>query len=261
MPYCQYKNLDIHFTDSGKGRTIVLLHGFLENLTMWDDYNSVLSKKYRVVCIDLFGHGKTQNLAYVHTMEEMAESVKAVLDYLKLRKYIMLGHSMGGYVALAFADFFPDNILGLGLFYSTSFADSPEKKVQRQRAMELIKKDHKSYVRTSIPLLFRPKSLALYRKEVNAIKQDALKMSKQGILAAVAGMMARSDREALLHFAPFKTLIICGKRDTALPIEKMKLQLGAPNVSRYLITENGHMGHIEDKKVCLETILKFVKEV
>lgn len=98
-----YKNTAVHFSDYGKGTAVVLLHGFLENQTMWDDTVAVLSKKYRVITIDLLGHGLTENLGYIHTMEQMAEAVREVLVHLKVRKSFFVGHSMGGYVALAFA--------------------------------------------------------------------------------------------------------------------------------------------------------------
>jgi len=99
----QYKNISISYAVSGKGSAVVLLHGFLENKTMWHKIKKVLSKKYKVVSIDLLGHGKTESLGYVHTMEDQAEMIKAVLNHLKLRKYVLIGHSMGGYISLAFA--------------------------------------------------------------------------------------------------------------------------------------------------------------
>ncbi|MDX5427885.1 MAG: alpha/beta fold hydrolase, partial [Bacteroidota bacterium] len=98
MGKVDFKGIDIHFSEKGAGRALVLLHGFLENRTMWDSLTGTLSKRFRVVAIDLPGHGQTPCLGYVHTMEEMADAVKAVLDHLGLRRYVMVGHSMGGYV-------------------------------------------------------------------------------------------------------------------------------------------------------------------
>ena len=123
-----YKNTSVHFTISGKGSAIVLLHGFLENNTMWNEITKVLSKRNKVICIDLLGHGKTENHGYIHTMEDQAEMVKAVLNHLHLRKYIIIGHSMGGYIALAYSKLFPQNIKGLCLMNSTALPDSEEKK-------------------------------------------------------------------------------------------------------------------------------------
>lgn len=112
MKKAKFKNGDIHFSDTGKGRVVVLLHGFLGSHEIWEQTISNLSKSYRVIAIDLPGHGGSDNFGYVHTMDLLAKSVKAVLDHLHLKKYVLVGHSMGGYAALAFADLFPDNKIG-----------------------------------------------------------------------------------------------------------------------------------------------------
>ncbi|MGB0892059.1 MAG: alpha/beta fold hydrolase, partial [Flavobacteriaceae bacterium] len=131
----EYKGANIFYTDQGKGTAIVLLHGFLENSTMWNNFVANVSKNHRVICIDLLGHGKTECLGYVHTMEDMSDAVEAVLNHLKIRRSIFIGHSMGGYVALAFAEHFPDNVKGLCLLNSTTRTDSEERKKLRSRAI------------------------------------------------------------------------------------------------------------------------------
>jgi pimeloyl-ACP methyl ester carboxylesterase len=123
-----FKNTKVSYSDQGNGQAIVLLHGFLENSTMWNDFIPEFSKKNRVITIDLLGHGKTECIGYVHTMELMAEAVLAVLKHLKIRRSILVGHSMGGYVALAFAELYPDAVKGLCLMNSTAKPDSKQKK-------------------------------------------------------------------------------------------------------------------------------------
>jgi pimeloyl-ACP methyl ester carboxylesterase len=259
MPTCQYKHIPVNFTDAGKGPAVVLLHGYLENLGMWQAFAKTLSTRFRVVCIDLLGHGKTPSLGYVHPMEDFADAVKAVLDHLRLRKYAVIGHSMGGYVALALAEAFPDNIRALGLFYSTAKEDSEEKKEMRLRAMEAIKHNHKTFVRTMIPGLFTEENKVKYQKEIEIAIAEALTMSKQSVLAAMAGMRERKDREALLHFAPYPVLIISGKHDPRISLAEMQPQMAAPNVQAAHITEHGHMGHIEDSEKCLFLLSEFLK--
>ena len=127
--FVNYKNIRIHFSSEGKGNVVVLIHGFLENRTMWKDIVPILAKKNRVITIDLLGHGETDCLGYVHTMEEQAKVTKTVLNHLKLRKYTLIGHSMGGYIALAFADLFPKTIKGLCLMNSTYKNDDDELKL------------------------------------------------------------------------------------------------------------------------------------
>jgi len=142
-----YKNTKVSFTSIGSGPAVVLLHGFLENSSMWNQISEQISKKNRVVCIDLLGHGATENCGYIHTMEDQAEMVKAVLDHLRLRKYILIGHSMGGYIALAFAKLYPNNVKGLCLMNSTALPDSEEKKTNRDRGIVAVKQNHKTFVR------------------------------------------------------------------------------------------------------------------
>ena len=111
----EYKNSNINYTVEGEGNTIVLLHGFLESIVMWNEIATELSKTNQVVCIDLLGHGETDCFGYVHTMEDMADAVVAVLKYLKVKKAKFIGHSMGGYVSLALAEKHPELFSGLCL--------------------------------------------------------------------------------------------------------------------------------------------------
>ena len=115
-----HKNTKISYSDIGKGTALVLLHGFLENSTMWDFYIEAFAKKHRVITIDLLGHGQTECLGYIHTMEDMADAVHAVLHELHIKKAFFTGHSMGGYVALAFAELYADIVKGIVLLNSTS---------------------------------------------------------------------------------------------------------------------------------------------
>jgi pimeloyl-ACP methyl ester carboxylesterase len=208
-----YKNTKISFTDQGKGTAVVLLHGFLENKTMWDKYVSALSKNHRVITIDLLGHGETECLGYVHTMEYQADMIFAVLISLRIRKIVLIGHSMGGYVALAFAELYPDNVKGLFLLNSTSRADSDERKINRDRAIKAVKQNHTNFVRISITNLFSEDNREVLAKEIEKVKLQALKTPLQGIVASLEGMKIRKDREVLLHFAPFPIQLVLGKKD------------------------------------------------
>src|SRR5690606_18075357 len=169
-----YKVINIYDTDEDKGNTMVLLHGFLENSTIWDAIKNIFKSNYRVITIDLLGHGKTGCLGYVHSMEAMAEAVQAVVDHLKVEKFTIIGHSMGGYVSMAFAEKNPGSLEGLVLMNSTAKADTEEKKKNRDRAIEAVKKDHKSFIRHSISNLFRPKNRKIFTEEIKLLKEEAL---------------------------------------------------------------------------------------
>lgn len=254
-----FKEVKFWYSDQDKGPAVLFLHGHLENSGMWKEIAASLPKSTRKICLDLPGHGHSGNLGYVHSMEEMAEVVEALLEHLKLKKVLLCGHSMGGYVALAFAEAFPDKVRGLILMNSTARADNPEKKKNRDKAIAVAKKNHRSFIRHAIPMLFRPKHRRLMKDTVNEVKKEALRTSKQGAIAAIEGMKIRPDREVLLHFAPYRVLFIAGKNDPVIPFEFSEEQMKAAQVTG-LVTENGHMGYLEDADVVIPAVKKFVRE-
>jgi pimeloyl-ACP methyl ester carboxylesterase len=253
-----YKNTKVAFTDSGKGTAVILIHGFLENQKMWQDFVPILSLKNRVITIDLLGHGETECIGYVHTMEENANIVQAVLQYLKIRKSILIGHSMGGYVGLAFAELYPENVKALVLLNSTSRADSNEKKQNRARAIKAVKQDYETFVRLSIANLFSPDNREKFGTEIENTKIEALKTPLQGIVASLEGMKIRADREVLLYFTPYKKLLILGKKDPILNYSETANQVENSNTE--LITlPDGHMSYIENKEELLKILQKYLK--
>ena len=254
-----HKGIDIFYTDQGKGQTVVLLHGFLENSSMWERIAIELCKKNRVICIDLLGHGQTGCLGYIHTMEQMAEIVEAVLHHLKIRRSIMIGHSMGGYVALAFAEKNPDVLKGLCLLNSTAKADTKEKKKNRDRAIRAVKKNHKTFVRMAITNLFRPKNRKIFAKEIKSLKKEALKTPLQGIIAALEGMKIRDHRDMLLHFSPYKKLLIVGRKDPVLDYDSLIDQVKDTEVEVVEFAD-GHMSYIENYEECLFELQWFIKK-
>ncbi|MGZ0015923.1 alpha/beta fold hydrolase [Yeosuana sp. AK3] len=256
----QYKGIHIFYTDHGHGTPIVLLHGFLENSTMWDAFIPELSKNNRIICIDLLGHGKTGCLGYIHTMELMAETVKAVLKHLKINKFVMIGHSMGGYVALAFAEKYSKDILGLCLMNSTASEDSDERKINRDRAISAVKQNHKAFVRIAIVNLFRPKNRRIFTKQINQIKEEALKIPIQGIVAALEGMKIRKNSVKFFRDSSFKKLMIISKKDPVLDFDSLLNQTINSNIT---IAEfpDGHMSHIENESLFLHKIMHFIENI
>lgn len=255
-----HKNTKINYTDVGKGTAVVLLHGFLENLSMWNAYVDEFSKKNRVIAIDLLGHGATECLGYIHTMEDQADMVHAVLHELKIRKAIFIGHSMGGYVALAFAELYPENMKGLVLLNSTSRADSEERKTNRNRAIAAVKQNYTAFVRMSIGNLFSEDNRERLEEIIETVRQEALKTPLQGIVAALEGMKIRKDREVILHFAPYPMLLVLGKKDGVLNYEDSLEQI--ENTKVELVTfPDGHMSHIENEKELKTILFGFIKKI
>jgi pimeloyl-ACP methyl ester carboxylesterase len=257
MPSLKYKNVKINYSSNGTGRAIVLLHGFLENLNMWQDISAELSKWNSVICIDLLGHGETGNLGYLHTMEEQAKMVKFVLDHLKLRKYILIGHSMGGYISLAFAELFPNNLKGLCLMNSTALPDSEEKKVNRDRAIEAVKYNLDIFVKMAIPNLFSVENVDKFNIEIEQITLEALQMTKKSIIAAAEGMKIRRDLSGLYHSLKVPVQMIIGKKDPALEYETLIDQTKNTNVV-VVEFQDGHMSHFENKSELIKTLKIFI---
>ena len=260
MNQIDYKNTKISYSDTGKGNAVVLLHGFLENQMMWQDLVPELHQKYRVITIDLLGHGESACVGYVHSMEDNAEAVRSVLSKLRIRKAIFVGHSMGGYVALAFAELYPAAVKGLVLLNSTSKADSEERKANRDRAIKAVKKDYIGFVRLSIANLFNPDNRERLVDEIEKTRSEALKTPLQGIVASLEGMKIRKDRETLLRSATYPILLILGKKDPVLNYEDGLKQI--ENTSIKLVTfPDGHMSHIENQNELEKVLLDFFKGI
>jgi len=255
-----YKNTKISYSDTGKGNAIVLIHGFLENQTMWQDLAPELCQKYRVITLDLLGHGESDCLGYVHSMEENADVVQAVLSKLRIRKAVFVGHSMGGYVALAFAELYPEKIRGLVLLNSTSKADSEERKDNRNRAIKAVKKDYTTFVRLSITNLFSEENREILTDEIEKVKIEALKTPIQGIVASLEGMKNRKDREVLLHLSPYPKMLILGEKDPVLIYETALEQIKNTAV-KFVTFPDGHMSHIENREELKDVLLGFFKSV
>jgi pimeloyl-ACP methyl ester carboxylesterase len=204
------------------------------------------------------GHGKTGNLGYIHSMEDQARMVKAVLNYLRLRKYVFIGHSMGGYVALAFTKLFPLTMKGLCLMNSTALPDSEEKKVNRDRTIKAVKQYHKTFIRLAIPNLFSEKNREVFIKEIEQITSEALKISTQGIVAALEGMKIRKNQTSIYKTAKLSIQMIVGKQDPALDYESLIRQTNNTNV-KVIEFPDGHMSHIENKKELIEVLSSFIK--
>lgn len=253
-----YKNTNLSYYDEGKGNTLVFLHGFLENSSMWDYYLDYFAQKYRVIAIDLLGHGDSGCIGYVHSMEDMADSVFAIISSLNLKKVTLIGHSMGGYVSLAFGELYPDYVKKIVLVSSSTRADSAERKINRDRAIDVIKKNSDLFVTMAINNTFLEDAKITHAKEVEQHLETALKISKQGILAAVEGMKSRNDREILLHFAPYPIKMIIGRLDPVLSLDEVTKEI--ENTETELIVINsGHLPQIEAKEELLEALKTSLK--
>lgn len=245
----------LNFEKKGNGKeTLVLLHGFMENLSIWNDMEPHLSKDFTLLKIDLPGHGKSEILSEVHTMELMADEVKKIVDHENLDKIHLLGHSMGGYTSLAFAEKFPQNLKTLTLFFSTYFADDEEKKEQRIKSYRIIKDAFGHYARAGVPNLFNQNERDVLEGKIEIALETALSTNNLGALACVKGMIARTDKKHILETLDAKILVLSGKHDNAVNTDKTINNLpDRTNIKSYVL-DCGHNGHWEKPSICAEII-------
>ena len=257
-----YNQHTISYSIAGKGNPIVLLHGFLENKSMWDAYAEKLQKNYSVVAIDIPGHGESDTVAEVQSMELLADIVSEMLSQEKITDAFVVGHSMGGYIALQLAKNHGSHVRGICLFNSTTLADTEEKKKDRLRAVKVFEKSPKVFINEAIPNLFAPENLSRFKEEIITIKADALACRVDGITACLRGMKDRPNMLPFLQQTELPVLFIVGKHDPIIPFKRMKEQLTAPNNVQSLVLEDaGHMCFLEEEKACYNQLEAFAAKV
>ncbi|MFO8128986.1 MAG: alpha/beta hydrolase [Bacteroidales bacterium] len=257
-----FRGKKVRYRIKGKGRTIVLLHGFLESMDIWNVFSDDLSDHFSVVCIDLPGFGKSEVFESIHTMDLMADIVNKVLNALEVKKCVMVGHSLGGYVALSFAEKYAGKLKGLVLFHSHALADTPEGKMNRDRLINIVESGHTDFIKEFIPGLFAPENREKFAKKIGKLRSAASKTPVEGITAALEGMKRRTDKRDVLENAGFPVLFIAGKKDSRIPLDLLLDQVVKPGHAEMLLLANvGHMGFIESRKHTLKAIKGFAGRI
>jgi pimeloyl-ACP methyl ester carboxylesterase len=255
--------IPVYISDSKKGsKIVVLLHGYLETLSVWDDFIPLLDEDIRVIRMDLPGHGLSGSDPTANTMEFSAQVVYEALNKCGVQQATVIGHSMGGYVALAFAEQYPDAVKALCLFHSTPNADSEEKKETRAREIELIRGGKFTFlVEISIPNVFavdNKERLADKIDEITAIAEEV--HNQDGIIASLEGMRVRSDKNTFLGGFKQPLLFIFGKKDQFINLEVAQgLAEKFKQAAVVWLEHSGHCGFIEEPEVCANKINMFVQ--
>lgn len=267
-----FKGIDVYYRDEGKasagtspesrGVCILLLHGYLESREIWEGFTPYLTGQYRVICMDLPGHGKSGVWGKEHSMDNLAGSVRAVMEAEGIRRIFLAGHSMGGYVTMAFADLYPDLLLGYILFHSTPFADTEEKKANRDREISLVLcKKKRQIVNVNIPKAFADDNVERLGEQVALARHIALNNEDRGIMALLNGMKARPDRTRVLRDASLPLLLVGGMKDNYIPAEVFEKLVGlAPHASSARLEHSGHMGFMEEPGSSARAIREFLQK-
>ncbi len=259
----EYNGKKISYTKQGSGNSLVFIHGYLEYKEIWTDFIQSFIKNYKVLCIDLPGHGESESISEIHTMKNMARVVKQILDKEDIKESTIIGHSMGGYVSLAFANLFPKNTSSIVLFSSSALNDSTEKILARNRDIELIKTEKKQLlIDNNIPKMFATNNLVKYNNLINTIKEESHQMSNTGIIAALEGMKTRLNYTEFLKTTSIPILFIAGVLDELIQIDVSKRQVtNCKSVTYKTLEHSGHMGYIEEKELSAKYITDFLKTI
>jgi pimeloyl-ACP methyl ester carboxylesterase len=252
---------NIQFSDTGSGTVLVLLHGYLESMEIWEDFAAEFSGNYRVICPDLPGHGKSGVVGEVHGMDKLAKSVITILDHCGIDKCFVAGHSMGGYTALAMLEYFPERLLGLCLFHSHPFPDTKQTRQNRCREIVLVNQGRKELIsKINIPKAFATESCESFRPEITRATNIAIKTPDAGIIACLKGMMERPSREKVLSETNLPVLVIAGKHDNYIDYETIARSIPLPSNAEFVTLEkSGHIGFIEEKEKSASAISDFIR--
>ncbi|WP_138485213.1 alpha/beta fold hydrolase [Dyadobacter bucti] len=222
-------------------KTLVLLHGHGIDDTIWDSLDAALNEYYTIVRpnISLF--------TFCQSVEDYADELYRFLTTATITKFTLIGHSMGGYIALAFAEKYPELLEGFGLFNSTAYADDEAKKHQRNQTIELLRNHGtETFIKNTAGNLFGDRYKELYPDRIKAHIEYFGKLPADALIAGIVAMRNRPDRTAVLAAMPFPVLFIIGMQDKLIPFESCISLSEYPKQSYpFILAEAGHLGMVE----------------
>jgi 3-oxoadipate enol-lactonase len=262
MSLIRINDIQMAYTEAGAGQTVVLIHGYPFNRSMWNEQVAALSNSYRVIAPDLRGFGETDASQGPVTMNQMAADVAQLLDHLQISQAVVSGLSMGGYVALAFYKQFPSRVRALVLADTRAQADTEEAKQTRaQHAEKALSEGMAGIADAMLPKLLTPETVSKHPEIVKRVRDMMLKTKPEGAASALLGMAQRDDQTELLPRITSPTLVIVGAEDAITPVgdsEKMHHAIGG---SRLKVIENaGHVSNLERTEQFNEALLDFLRD-
>ncbi len=245
------------YIKSGKGSPVMLVHGYGENKQVWSAILKHLPKKFQYLMPDLPGFGEQEVVDPV-SMSYFADYLNNILIREKIKKVCLLGHSMGGYIAMAFAEKYPEKLNAIGLLHSHVFADTPEQIPARKKAIEFIQRNGASnYLKDFVKNLFAG---ATNKKIIERHLKTIAETPPKGLTSSLQAMIERNDTSATLKNVDFPVLFIFGRQDKLMPLEKVLKQCELPARSMVEILENaGHQGMLEEPKKFAKAVGDFLE--
>jgi len=254
----------LFYREEGSGLPVVLLHGFAEDGTIWNYQAEYLRSGCRLIIPDLPGTSlSTPSGTPATSMESMAETVLTILNHEGIGKCVLIGHSMGGYATLAFAEKYADRLKGFGLFHSTAYPDNEEKKATRRKSIDFIRNNGSApFIRQSTPNLFAAETRTGRPELIQTTINRYSGFSPDLLIAWYEAMINRPDRTAVLKDATTPVLFVIGKEDQAVQPEHTLRQSHLPSLSHiHILQRSAHMGMLEEpdqSNRLLQSFLNFV---
>lgn len=248
----------ISYHEQGKGPTLLLLHGFPFHQEIWQDIIQPLAKSLHVVTIDLPGFGKSPLLKASFSIDDVAREIVVWMSEKGIKRPVVAGHSLGGYVALSMAHQFPETVSALVLLHSTAVADNEEKKKSRDKALEFISSNGvKAFTSNFIkPLFSNPEHPAIEK-----VKRISSQASEEAVSGYVKAMRDRSDRTSVLKTFPRPVLIVGGEKDPGIPVDSLEEQKNLnPEISLHILKDTAHMGMYEQPVKTAEILAGFANK-
>ena len=256
-----YLNKEFHYYEYGSGQPVVLVHGFAEDSGIWNDQIEFLQKKFRLLVPDLPGSGASPHNDQLRTIEDFAEITRVILDEEQIKESVLIGHSMGGYIALAFAAKYGHQLRGLGLFHSTAYADSEEKKAARRKSIAFIR-EHGApeFIKSTLPNLFSAGFNENHSSSVNELIRKYSNFNPAALIAYYEAMIMRPDRKIVLKELGKPVLFIIGEEDKAVSPEDSLEQTHIPDIAFiHLLKKTAHMGLIENPSLTSHWLESFIE--
>lgn len=263
MPHVRVGGLRLHYREAGRGLPVVLLHGFPLSLDIWTDAASLLGDSVRLITPDLRGHGDSEAPPGAYSMDALAEDVVGLADALGLERFVLGGHSMGGYVAFRVAARCRERLVGLVLVATRAEADTEEGKARRRAAMEKIRREGgRAFIQEFVPNLLGETTRSQRPELLHKLLRLASQVPDHVLVACLAGMMERPDSRELLKQLDLPALVVAGEQDAVVPVSSARAMAEALLRARLVVVAgSGHVPSVEAPEATAAALRAFFGEL
>ncbi|WP_226674534.1 alpha/beta fold hydrolase [Mesobacillus jeotgali] len=255
------RDIEMSFIDKGKGNPIVLIHGFAGSKDYWEKIIPQLASEHRVIALDLPGHGESGMRKDRYSIEDMASTIKDLLEQLGLDQVTMFGHSLGGYITLAFAELYPQYLKGFSLVHSTANPDSEDAKEAREINAKKVQEDGtEQFIEGLSRKLFSPENIEANSSEIEETVKIGMNTTVEGLVSALMAMKNRPDRNHVLEDSKLPVLLVAGEKDQIIPAEKT-FTVSRQNIGEKVIQNAGHMSMYEQPEELVKVMKDFLAKI